>query len=387
MTTGADEREDRFGLSPERAWAAVVGGVTALLVFGSVLSPRLVYDRFIWQYFWGPVAADGQGAQCAVREGGTTELLGSSVACAEAVQDGAVVAFPGYTTLSTLSYVVVLLAMLVGVVFLLRRLEIGDELRFFYALFPFLLLGGALRTVEDAGIAAVRAGVEPLIPFPASALLISPFIYFTMFAFTLGCVLAAYAMADSGLVDDYATPLFAMGTVGLAGTVGYLGYLAASTEYVALYPIILVLTLVIATVSTAVTWKLATGFEPTLREGTGFAGVLIIWGHAVDGVANVIGLNWMPALTGTSNLVPKHVVNELIVVWTGRLLPESIVAITGDAWPFLLVKLGAATFVVWVFNGEMFEESPRYTILLLITVIAVGLGPGTRDMLRAAFGI
>jgi len=40
-----------------------------------------------------------------------------------------------------------------------------------------------------------------------------------------------------------------------------------------------------------------------------------------------------------------------------------------------------------VFNGEMFEESPRYTLLLLITVLAVGLGPGSRDMLRATFGI
>ncbi|WP_418284729.1 DUF63 family protein [Halorubrum sp. DTA46] len=384
MVTFAD---GRFELSPERAWAAAVGGLTALLVLGSIALPRLVYDRFLWRYFWGPVAADGQGAQCAVRDASGTELLGTSSACAAAVEAGDVVAFPGYTTMSTLSYVVILLAMLIGVVFLLRRLDIGTEMRFFYALFPFMLLGGALRTVEDAGIAALRAGTEPLIGFPASALLISPFIYFTVFAFTLLCVLAAYALADRDLVDDYARPLFAMGALGLAATVGYLGYLAAATDYVSFYPIILVLTLVIATVSAAVTWKLATAYEPTIRQGTGFAGALIIWGHAVDGVANVIGLNWMPALTGTSNLVPKHVVNALIVDWTGRLLPASVVAVIGDAWPFLLVKLAAATFVVWVFNGEMFEESPRYTILLLITVIAVGLGPGTRDMLRAAFGI
>jgi len=384
MSTGVEER---FGLSPERAWAAAVGAVTALLAVGAVVFPRIVYDRFLWRYFWGPVAADGQGAQCAVRDAGGTELLGSSTACAAAVEAGDVVAFPGYTTISTVSYVVILLAMLIGVVFLLRRLNIGTELRFFYALFPFMLLGGALRTVEDAGIAALRAETEPLISYPASALLISPFIYFTVFAFTLGCVLAAYALADRGLVDDYAHALFAMGAVGLATTFAYLSYLSVVTDYVAFYPVILVLTLLIATVSTAITWTLATGYEPTIRQGTGFAGFVIIWGHAIDGVANVIGLNWMPALTGTSNLVPKHVVNELIVTWTGRLLPESIVSITGDAWPFLLVKLAAATFVVWVFNGEMFEESPRYTLLLLITVLAVGLGPGTRDMLRAAFGI
>ena len=384
MSTPVAERVEQ---SPERAWAAVVGGVALLLAIGSAVFPRAVYDRFVWQYFWGPVVADGRGAQCAVRGAGGTELLGSSSACQAAVDAGEVVAFPGYTTVSTVSYVVVLLGMLIGVVFLLRRLDIGNELRFFYALFPFMLLGGALRTVEDSGVAALRAGTEPLIPFPASALLISPFIYFTAFGFTLACVLAAYGLANRGTVDDYARPLFAMGAVALAASLAYLSYLAAATDYVEFYPQVLALTVVIASVATAVTWKLATAYEPTIRQGTGVAGIVIVWGHAVDGAANVIGLDWMPALTGTANLVPKHVVNALIVNWTGRLLPDSVLAVTGDAWPFLLVKLAAATFVVWVFNGEMFEESPRYTLMLLITVLAVGLGPGTRDMLRATFGI
>jgi uncharacterized membrane protein len=285
------------------------------------------------------------------------------------------------------SYVVILLAMLIGVVFLLRRLDIATALRFFYALFPFMLLGGAMRTVEDAGVAATAAGVEPLIAFPASAVLISPFIYFTVFAFTLACVMTAYALDRRGVVDDYARPLFAAGAVGLAAAVGYLSYLAAATDYVEFYPQVLVPTLAIATVATAITWAIATREIPTIRQGTGAAGIVIIWGHAVDGVANVIGLDWMPALTGTANLVPKHVVNRLVVDWTARLLPDSVLAVTGNAWPFLLVKLAAATFVVWVFNGEMRDESPRYTILLLITVLAVGLGPGTRDMLRATFGV
>ena len=385
MSTRAVDRTRR---SPERIWAAAVAVVTGVLVVGSIVFPRVVYDRFLWRYFWGPVAADGQVAQCAVRpESGGSELLESASACSAAVAAGEVVAFPGYTTISTVSYIVVLLGMLIGVVFLLRRLAIATEFRFFYALFPFMLFGGALRTVEDAGIAALRAGVDPLVAFPWSALIISPFIYFTVFAVTLGCVVGAYALADRGLVDDYATPLFAAGSIALAAAVGYLVVLAATTDYVVFYPQVVGSILVIATVASVATWKLARALIPTVDQGTGFAGFVIIWGHAVDGVANVIGLDWMPALTGSSNLVPKHVVNELVVTWTGRLLPESVLAVTGDAWPFLLVKLAAATGVVWVFNGELYEESPRYTLLLLITVLAVGLGPGTRDMLRATFGV
>ncbi len=72
---------------------------------------------------------------------------------------------------------------------------------------------------------------------------------------------------------------------------------------------------------------------------------------------------------------------------TGSALPPEIVDITGAAWPFLLVKLLAAVVVIWIFNEEVFEDSPRYAILLMITVVAVGLGPGTRDMLRATFGV
>lgn len=380
--------EERLGVSVEAAWAGTVVALVVAMVGGSLAFPRLVYDKFLWRYFWGPVAADGQGARCAVRhEGGPTELLGSTSACTEAEAAGEVVAYAGYTTMSTISYVLILLLSLIGVIFLLRRLDIGDELRFFFALFPFVLFGGALRTIEDAGVAATRAGAEPLVAFPWSALIISPFIYVTVFAITLGCVLVAYALDDGGVTDDYARPLFAMGSVALVASLGYLVYLAATTEFVTFHASVLLLVLVLATLSAIGTWWLAERVEPTINAGTGAAGFVIIWGHAIDGVANVIGINWMPALTGEPNLVPKHVVNEAIVVWTGRLLPDSIVAVVGDAWPFLLVKLAAATFVVWVFEPEMFDESPRYTILLLITVLAVGLGPGTRDMLRATFGV
>jgi len=69
-----------------------------------------------------------------------------------------------------------------------------------------------------------------------------------------------------------------MGAVALTVTFGYLSYLSATTDYVEFYPIILVLTLGIATAATAVTWKLATAYVPDIRQGTGVAGIVIIWG-------------------------------------------------------------------------------------------------------------
>jgi uncharacterized membrane protein len=295
------------------------------------------------------------------------------------------VAYPGYTLVSEVGYMVTLLVALVGVVFLMRRLDIGTERRFFYALIPFVFFGGALRVVEDA---TDTPGVsDGLLQYPVNTLVISPVIYFTVFAVTLAAVVVSVVLARRGVVDEYERPVFGLGVVVLAATLGYLGYLAVTQPDVTFYVQVLLVILAGATLSAGVTWWLIETYVPAVNAGTGTIGLVVIWGHAVDGFANVIGLDWMVALGAGPNLVPKHPVNSAIVDFTAATLPESVLAVTGDAWPFLVVKLLAATFVLWVFEEGVFEESPRYTILLLVAVLAVGLGPGTRDMLRATFGV
>jgi len=377
----------RFDADPEQLWLGVVGTLTAVLVVGTVLARELVYDRFIWQYFWGPVAADGNGAQCAVIRDGDVSYLFSGAECGSAERAGEIVAYPGYTLVSEVGYVLVLLLALVGVYLLLRRLSIGDSRSLFYALFPFMLFGGALRTIEDAGIAALAAGSDPLIAFPASALIISPFIYVTVFAMTLGAVGVGVALENRGVVEAYEYPVAAIGMLLVTSSVGYLSYLSVTTTYVSLRPQVVAVVAIGATISAAATWLLIERVAPAINAGTGLIGVVLLWGHSVDGVANVVGLDWMPALGAGPNLVPKHPVNAAVVDITGAVLPSSVLAVTGDTWPFLLLKLAAATFVIWVFEPDLLEESPRYSILLLIAVLAVGLGPGTRDVLRATFGV
>ena len=378
---------ERLDTSPERLWIGTTGTILAALLVGSLLFRELVYGRFLWQYFWGPVVADGNGANCAVWSGGSVTFPSGAAGCTQAETAGQIVAYPGYTLVSEIGYIVTLLFALFGAILLLQRLELGTDRKFFYALFPFMLFGGALRTVEDAGVAAVRAGAEPLIAFPWSAAIISPFIYVTVFGLTLGAVLLSVRLESTGYVEGYEYPLAGIGTALLVGSVGYLTYLGVTTDYVIIQPQVLVVILGGATLSAWLVWKGIEASYPELNAGTGTIGFVVIWAHAVDGVANVVGLDWMPALGAGANLVPKHPVNQAIVEYTALLLPESILAVTGDAWPFLLVKLAAATFLVWVFNEELFEETPRYAILLLVAVVAVGLGPGTRDMLRATFGV
>ncbi|MFC6824829.1 DUF63 family protein [Halopelagius fulvigenes] len=374
---------ERVGADPERLWGGSVAVILAVLVGGWLAFPELVYDRFIWHYFWGPVQADANSAVCAVRTNGVTQYLDSAQACAAAPEP---VAYPGYTLVSEVGYMVTLLVALSGLVFLLRRLDIGTERRFFYALLPFMFFGGALRVVEDAN--DTPGATDALISYPWNTLVISPIIYFTVFGITLAAVVASVTADRAGLVDGYEKPLFGLGTGALVLTLGYLVSLVVTgAPGVEFYPQVLVATLVGATLSAGATWWLIERFAPEINAGTGLIGLVIIWGHAVDGVANVIGLDWMPALNAGRNLVPKHPVNQFVVDFTSSVLPASVLAVTGDTWPFLLIKLAAATFVVWVFEEGIFEESPRYSMLLLVAVLAVGLGPGTRDMLRATFGV
>ena len=374
---------DRVGVDPERLWAGGVGVGLLGLVLGAIAFPEAVYDGFVWHYFWGPVQADANSAVCAIRPGSTVEYIYDAGACANATEP---VSYPGYTLVSEIGYMITLLVALTGVVFLLRRLDLGTDRGFFYALLPFVFLGGALRVVEDAND-AVPAG-EALITYPLNTLLISPIIYFTVFGLTLGTVVAAVAAERAGVIERYARPLLGAGIAFLAVTLGYLASLRLSgAEGVEFYPQVLVVVLVGATAAALANWALVERIAPQVNAGTGLIGLVILWGHAVDGVANVVGLDWMTALGAGPNLVPKHPVNQFVVDVTAATLPASVLAVTGDTWPFLLVKLVAATFVLWVFEEEIFEESPRYTMLLLVAVLAVGLGPGTRDMLRATFGV
>jgi uncharacterized membrane protein len=371
-------------LDSARAWlAAFVGGVV-VLVAAAALFPRQVYDGFLWRYFWGPVDADAHGASCAVRSGGTTERLYTQSACTAA--DG-IVAAPGYTTVSTISYAVVLVFMLVGVLLLLRRLEVRMTPLLYIALVPFMFLGGALRVVEDTNVAFLQADAGMLLPYPPVALIISPFIYFVMFAFTLATLVVGITLYRRGVLESYEPFVGAVGSVALVGTIGWLLYISATSEIVGFFPAITVITLGGATLVTAIFWWASQRYAPFINEGTDYIGALIVWGHTVDGLANVVSLDWTETLGTGVTYGSKHVVNEATVRITESLQPAWLSETIGTAWPFLFIKIAAAVFVVWIFNDEIFEESPRYAYLLLIAILAVGLGPGTRDMIRATLAI
>jgi len=378
---------ERYDVSPEQAWVGSLVTALAAVLAGAVLFTERVYYGFIWRYFWGPVFADSEGAECAVyfRDSGEV-VLDPAAGCTGLAN--AFVAEPGYTTVSTVGYMIILIFMLAGVYLLIQRFDLEPFQEFFFALVPFMLFGGALRVVEDSFVAAQRAGLEPAIDFPASAALISPFIYFTVFFVTLAALVVAKWLEHTGRTDTYHYPLGGFGVGVFLATFGYLGYLSVTREYVGSYPLVIVTTVGLATVFAIGIYYAIREFRPAYHAGTGLMGLVVVWGHAIDGVANVIASDWTGAFgIPGPGYSAKHVVNRIIIDVTNAVQPAWLTGIIGDSWTFLVVKLIVATAIVAVFDREFIEDSPRYAIMLLVAIVAVGLGPGTRDMIRVALGI
>jgi uncharacterized membrane protein len=195
---------------------------------------------------------------------------------------------------------ITLLVALIGIVFLLRQLNIGSDRQLFYALTPFVFFGGALRVIEDANDAIPSA--DALISYPLNTLVISPIIYFTVFAVTLAAVGLTVWAERRGIVGRYDRLLFITGIGVLTLALGYLiSLVVTSAPSVEFYPQVLLSVLTGATLVTGVTWWAIKTLAPSINRGTELIGLVIIWGHAVDGVANVIGLDWMRAIGAGPN--------------------------------------------------------------------------------------
>ena len=365
-----EEYVERFGA--ERLWAATVVALVVVVAGAAILFPQRVYVELIWQYYWGPVVADANGWSCVAWADGAQVDAGPG--CVDAGAGDGPTATPGYTFVSYAGYIPTLILLLIGFIFAIQRLGVERYRAGFYGLFPFMLFGGALRTVEDANVAVGRETGEMAITLPWSALLISPIIYVVVALVALVALVIAVWLERRGYVSGYEYPLAGIGVAALVVTLAILASLASTGGH-GFFPLISVATLVGATAITAITWVIIVSVAPELNRGTRYTGLVVIWAHAVDGVANLIGLDYATLFGWPSNLSPKHPINAAIVDFFGT------------AWPFVGLKVAAAVFVIWIFNEEVFEDSPGFTYLLLLTVVAVGLGPGTRDMLRATFGV
>jgi uncharacterized membrane protein len=113
--------------------------------------------------------------------------------------------------------------------------------------------------------------------------------------------------------------------------------------------------------------------SPDAVAATGSSGLLVVFAHALDGVSTAVGVDFLRASERTP-------LSAAILEFAGTLPTADPL---GVGWLFVIVKLALAAAIVHLFAGYV-REDPGQAYLLLAVIAAVGLGPGTQNVLLFA---
>ena len=216
---------------------------------------------------------------------------------------------------------------------------------------PWMVLGSAVHVLYAAE--ALPDAVRPLGGTPA--------VYVTVGTVGVGAWVLADAVFEESTV---ARALAASGGVLALGAVVAVGVAGGS-----LSPAAPAAAVVAASVFAAVAWGGLTRAVPEIRE-TGALGAFVVFAHLLDGVSTAVGVD----VLGFGERTP---LSRLIIEFAAGLPTEPIL---GSVWLFVVVKLGVASVVVWLF-ADLMRAEPARSRLLLGFVAAVGLGPAVHNLL------
>ncbi|WP_226005330.1 DUF63 family protein [Natrinema salinisoli] len=254
--------------------------------------------------------------------------------------------------------VVPVLVILGGIIALLWALEPPVTDRTVIAFAPWMMFGATLHVLYKMG--TFPSSIEPLFTAP---------MVYAVTAVVTGLVWIIGVFLHVGGLQETISRF-----VGITGTAFFTVFamfaLFLSLEIGTLAPFWPVIAVVVAGIVTAIAW-LALGLWFTdVAATTGATGVLVVFGHTLDGVTTAIGYD---ILSATEN-VPL----SLLLLEAGGSLPTA--EYIGAGWLFVLVKVGLAMVILGLFR-EYVEEQPQQARLLLAFVAAVGLGPAVHNTL------
>jgi len=261
----------------------------------------------------------------------------------------------GYNVVNTFTWAMVLGICIFGISKLLEKLEVKITPRFIASILPFVLAGSSLRVLEDS-----PAGIfHP----PFSYLLITPNIYFLVFAITVGCLWISIRLQKAGLVKDFHLTFASFGLgwffINLA-TLLYFENMVAS--YVPVF------VLVAGTGLTFTFYLIARHFKSSIF--TDPLNLSILMAHMMDASSTYIGVDNL-------GYFEKHVV------------PAYLIDLTGTALVMYPLKLIIFIGVLYVLDTQFDddERSLNLKVLIKLVILILGLSPATRNTVRMMLGI
>jgi uncharacterized membrane protein len=264
-----------------------------------------------------------------------------------------------YNVVDTLTYAIILV---LGVYLLYRWMssssymaDIGFQFdqKFILATVPYVILGGLVRVIEDTG----------MITSDWRFLLITPLIYFVIFAFTLGMMFLSRYLTLKGITDNFIT--FYAFAGALAVVVTSLVLLAWSQTHNGVDLFILTIIPIMAVTATVIVWAVMR-YELSWTYVNDPLYLTLLFGQLLDASATSFGIDFHPAV----QYVEQHVVGAALIGMTGTALVM---------FPLKLLVLFPAIYVMQMYRKE---ATPAFWHLVLLAMIVVGFAPGVRDMVR-----
>lgn len=227
--------------------------------------------------------------------------------------------------------------------------------RVLLAFAPWIAVGAALSAL--AGVLAV--------PPALVAAVRSPWVYVVAVT-AAGTVwlLAANRDAERG---DWSVPevVGVSGVLVLAPIVGSV----VALDHGTVSPVWGLFGFLFAGVLSLVVWSWLGERYPHVVARTGSIGLLVVYGHVLDGVTTVIGVDLL-------GLAEANAISRTILdVAAGLPVPDAF----GVGWFFTLVKLLVALAVLRIVTDPLAHDPTRRRLLLAV-VAAAGLGPGLHNV-------
>ncbi|HII99766.1 MAG TPA: DUF63 family protein, partial [Methanoregula sp.] len=202
-----------------------------------------------------------------------------------------------------------------------------------------------------------------MITGPIKFLLITPLIYFVLFAFTVSMMFLSLFLVKRGILKSFNA--FYAGGGTFAVFVACLVLVAWSTTHLGIDLFILCIIPLMALCATAIVWA----FMRYILSWTYVADPLyitLLFGQLFDASATSFGIELHPSV----QYVEQHVVGAALIDATGNAFVM---------FPLKLVVLFPAIYVMELYRKE---ANTAFWHLVLLAMIVVGFAPGIRDMVR-----
>ncbi len=258
-----------------------------------------------------------------------------------------------YNAVETITYALILIVAVYLIYRWFKKSGFPLDGPFVLATLPYIVFGGMLRVIQDADM--IQSDLQFLI--------VTPFIYFLIFFYTVGILILSHQLETRGLISNYLRVYAGVGIFSVFSVALVLiswGMTHTRIDLFVLAVILLMATaatlMVFACMRYVLRWQYVT--DPLYLS--------LLFGQLLDASATSFGIDLHPSV----QYIEQHVVGSALIDWTH----------TGFVmFPLKLAVLFPAVYIMETYRKE---ANPAFWHLVILAMIVVGLAPGIRDMTR-----